>query len=76
MLSFTKLADDYYILCHTRVDDAIYVQSKDDENYLVSQRDYKFNIYYMDISEANIEEHCYFNTVKKRKGLFSILDQN
>ena len=29
----------------------------------------------MDISEANIEEHCYFNTAKKGKGLFSILDQ-
>ena len=29
----------------------------------------------MDISEANVEEHCYFNTVKKGKGLFSILDQ-
>ena len=29
----------------------------------------------MDISEANVEEHCYFNTVKKGKILFSILDQ-
>ena len=29
----------------------------------------------MDISEANIEEHCYFNTVKKGKGLISILIQ-
>ena len=29
----------------------------------------------MDISEANMEEHCYFNTVKKGKLLFSILDQ-
>ena len=29
----------------------------------------------MDISEANVEENCYFNTVKRGKGLFSILDQ-
>ena len=29
----------------------------------------------MDISEANIEEHCYFNTVKKGKTLFSFLNQ-
>ena len=29
----------------------------------------------MDISEANVEDHCYFNTVKKGKLLFSILNQ-
>ena len=29
----------------------------------------------MDISEENVEEHCYFNTVKKGKLLFSILRQ-
>ena len=34
LLSFAKLADDYYIICNTRVDDAIYVKSKDDGEYL------------------------------------------
>ena len=34
LLSFAKLADDYYIICNTRVDDATYVQSKDDGKYL------------------------------------------
>ena len=29
----------------------------------------------MDISEANLEEHCYLNTVKEGKIIFSILDQ-
>ena len=29
----------------------------------------------MDISEENVQEHCYVNTVKKEKELFSILDQ-
>ena len=24
----------------------------------------KFNLYYMDISEANVEDHCNYNTVK------------
>ena len=33
-LSFAKLADEYYIICNTRIDDAIYVQSKDDSKYL------------------------------------------
>ena len=29
----------------------------------------------MDISEANLEEHCYLNTVKEGKTVVSILDQ-
>ena len=29
----------------------------------------------MNVSEANMEEHCHFNTVKKGKSLFSMLDQ-
>ena len=43
LLSFAKLADDYYIICNTRADDAIYVQSKDGGKYLRFQRDHKFN---------------------------------
>ena len=34
LLSFVKLADEYYIICNTRIDDAIYVQSKDERKYL------------------------------------------
>ena len=34
LLSFAKLADEYYIICNTRVDDTTYVQSKDDGKYL------------------------------------------
>ena len=30
LLSFAKLADNYYIICNTRIDGTIYVQSKDD----------------------------------------------
>ena len=52
-----------------------YVQSKDNGKYLRFQRDPKFNLYYMGISKANVEDHCYFDTVKKGKSLFSILDQ-
>ena len=29
----------------------------------------------MDISEANVDKHCYLNPVKQRKILLSILDQ-
>ena len=39
------------------------------------QRDPKFNFYCIDFSGANVEEHYYFNTVKKGKSLFSILNQ-
>ena len=34
LLSFAKLTDKYYIRCNTRIDNAIYVQSKDDGKYL------------------------------------------
>ena len=34
LLLFEKLADECYIICNTRVDDAIYVQSKDYGKYL------------------------------------------
>ena len=75
LLSFAKLADDYYIICNIRIDDAIYVQSKDDGKYLRFQRDHKFDLYYMDISEADGDEHCYLNTVKHGKSLYSIIDR-
>ena len=34
LLSYAKLADDYYIICNNRVNNAIYEQSKDDDKYL------------------------------------------
>ena len=75
LLSFAKLADDYYIICNTRIDNAIYVRSKDDGKYLRFQRDHEFDLYYMEISKADGDKHCYLNTVKQRKSLYSILDQ-
>ena len=34
-----------------------------------------FNLYYMNISEADVDKHLYLNTMKKEKSLYSILDQ-
>ena len=34
LLSFAKLADEYYIIFNTKIDNAIYVQSKDNGKYL------------------------------------------
>ena len=67
-----KLVDEYYIIFNMRVNNAIYVQSKDNRKYLLFQRDPNFNLYYMDMK---IEDHCYFNTVTKGKSMFSLLDQ-
>ena len=72
---FVKIADKYYIICNTRIDDVIYVQSKDDGKYLQFQRDLKQNLYCMDISKADLDEHCYLNTVKDKKTTFSVLNQ-
>ena len=75
LLSFAKLADEYYIICNTRIDDTIYMQSKDNGKYLRFQRDHKHNLYYMDISKAKLDEYYYLNTVKDGMAIFSILDQ-
>ena len=75
LLSFARLVDEYYIICNTRVNHMIYVQSKDNSKYLQFQRDYKCNLYYMGISEADLDEHWYLNTMKKGKTTFSVLDQ-
>ena len=75
LLSLTKLADKYYIIYNTRIDDIIYIQSKDNGKYLQFQRNPKHNLYYMDISKAEMDKHCYLNTVKDRKTTFFILDQ-
>ena len=75
LLLFAKLADEYYIICNTRVDAAIYVHSKDDGKYLPCQRDYKCNLYYMNISEADLNKYCNLNIVKKGETTFFVLDQ-
>ena len=75
LISFSKLANEYYMICNTRVDDAIYVQSNDEGKYLQFQRDHKFNLYYTAISKADVDEHCYLDTVKQEKTLISKLDQ-
>ena len=75
LLLFVKLVDEYYIMYDTRIDDAIYVQSKDDGKYLQFQRDHKHNVCYMNIREANLDKYCYLNTVNEAKTTFSILDQ-
>jgi len=76
LLSFAKIADEYYVICNTRIDDAIYVQSKSDGRYLRFQRCTKNNLYYVDIGEGDIDGYCNFNTVAKGKLMFSQLDQN
>ena len=75
LLSLAKLADDYCIICNTRIDNRKYVQSKNDGKYVQFQRDHKFDLYYMDISKADGDKHCYLNIVKQGKSLYSILDQ-
>ena len=38
LLSFARLADEYYIVCNTQINDAIYVRSKEDGKYLRFKR--------------------------------------
>ena len=58
-LLFAKLTNEYYIICNARIDNPIYVQSENDSKYLQFQREHKCNLYYMDISEADLDAEIY-----------------
>ena len=75
LLSFGKIAEEYHIICNIQVDDAIYVQSKDDGKYLRFAKDKKNILYFLDISEGLIDGHYYFSTMEKGKLQFLLLDQ-
>ena len=76
LLSFAKMADEYYVICNTQIDDTIYVQSKDDGQYLRFQRCKKHNLYYLDIGQGDVDGFCNFRTIEKGKLTFSQLDRN
>lgn len=42
-------------MCSTRVNDVIYVVSKDDGQYLLFQQDQTRNLYYMDIGDETVQ---------------------
>ena len=67
--------DEYYYICNTRVNDAIYILSKDNQKYLQFRKDFKNGLYYMGISKTKVNCHCYFNNVKKGKSMISIFDK-
>ena len=55
LLFFVCTADEFYIACNIRVDNAIYVVSKDDGRYLQFQQDQTRNLYYMDIGDDTVQ---------------------
>ena len=75
LLSFARLADEYHIICNTSVDDAIYVQSKDDGMYLRFERCPHRHLYFLDIGCDDVDGSCLFSTVEQGKLTFSTLDQ-
>lgn len=74
LLSFARIADDYYIVYNTRIDNAIYVQSKTDGKYLRFKRCKRKNLYYLDIGEI-IDGEGHINTVMENEAMFSTLDK-
>ena len=71
--SFARLVNEYYTIYNTRDDDATYAWRKKYRKHIQFQRDHKFNLYYMGISEANMDDHCYLNTVKQALECTSIV---
>ena len=63
LLLFACIADEFYIVCNTRVDDAIYVVSKDNGQYLQFKQDLTRNLYYIDIGDKNIQHTRFFSPI-------------
>ena len=68
-----RLVNEYCTKYNTRDDNAIYVWSKDYGKHIQFPRDYKFNLYYIDISEADMDKHCCPNTLRQALECISIV---
>ena len=68
-----RLANKYYTIYSIKDDDVIYVWSKEYGEHIQFLRDHKFNLYYMDINEADMNEHWCPNTVKQALECTSIV---
>ena len=77
LLSFSKIADEFHIICNTGVDDAIYIKNKNNNEYLRFERDKRNGLYYFnyELNLAQDDHQCHFNTIEKTKMQFSTQDQ-
>ena len=77
LLSFSKIADEFHIICNTGVDDAIYIKNKNNNEYLRFERDKRNGLYYFnyELNLAQDDQQCHFNTIEKTKMQFSTQDQ-
>ena len=58
MSPVVRLVNEYYTIYNTRYDNTIYVWSKKYGKHIQFPRDHKFNLYYMGISEADMDKYC------------------
>ena len=73
LLPYSRRVNAYYTIYNTRDDNVIYVWSKEYWKHIQFQRDHKFNLYYMGISEVDMDKYCYPNTVKQALECTSIV---
>ena len=70
---FASLVNEHYTTYNTKDGNVIYVWSKEYVNHIQFQRDHKFNLYYIGISDADMNKRCYPNTVKRALECTSII---
>ena len=77
LLPFSKIANEYQIICNAEVDDAIYSKINNNEEYFQFERDRRNGLYNFDykLGLVQLDSEYRFNTVKKSKIQFSSQDQ-
>ena len=60
-----RLSNEYHIIYNIQDDNAIYMWNKEYAGHTKFPRDHKFNLYYMDINEPDMDKHYCPNTVKQ-----------
>ena len=67
LLSFACVVDEYWVRMDTRIDNAIYVQSKTGGRSLWFQQCHDQNLYYLDLENPDMDEACLFTPIDEKR---------
>ena len=67
LLSLACIVDEYWVRMDTRINDAIYVQSKSGGRLIRFQQCRDQNLYYLDLENPEIDEGCLFTPIDEKR---------
>ena len=67
LLSLACIVNKYWVRMDTRIDNAIYVQSKTDGRSISFQRCHDHNLYYLDLENLEMNETCLFTPLDEKR---------